>query len=131
MGPLRFTHLLRYEDAEDSNIGIVAHNGEKIQEILPNVSIALFSKEKLRAYKLFCDPEYLQQRAGVGMTPNLANSIYSDGLIKNTGVTLRFLNNYEYPSQFRDTTAIISSENDAALTMFTGMVERGYATRIV
>jgi len=130
IGPLRFTYLVRYGD-DESEIGVVAHNGEKIQEILPNIAIALFSRGKLRAYKLFCDPEYTQQRAGKEMTPNLANSLYSDGLIVNTGVKSTFLNNYDYPSEFRDTTVIISEKNDAALTMLTGMVEREYATRIV
>lgn len=131
IGPMRFTHLLKYPETETSEVGVVAHNGEKIQEILPNIAMALFSKKRLKAYKLFCDPEFTEHRAGKGMTPNIANSLYSDGFIVNTGIKSVFLNNYEYPSEFRDTTVIISSENDAALTMMKGMVERNYATRIV
>ncbi len=131
IGPLRFTNLVRFGDNSKSEIHVVAHNGEKVQEILTNIAVALFSKGRLHAYKLFCDAEYNPHRAGKPMTPVLANSLYSDGLIANTGIKTVFLNNYDYPSEFRDTTAIISSENDAALTMFTGMVNRGYATRIV
>ena len=88
-------------------------------------------RKLLQAYKLFCDPEYTEERGGKDLTPVLANSLYSPGLLVNTGVKSTFLNNYDYPSEFRDTTAIISSKNEAALTMFIGMVERGYATRIV
>ncbi|RLI97175.1 MAG: hypothetical protein DRO99_03360 [Candidatus Aenigmatarchaeota archaeon] len=131
IGPMRFTNLVRYGEDDCSGIEVVAHNGEKVQEILPNVAMAMFSGGRLRAYKLFCDPEYTQHRAGKGMTPNLANSLYSDGLIVNTGIKSVFLNNYDYPSEFRDTTAIIAAGNDAALTMFTGMVERDYAARVV
>jgi len=131
VGPLRFANLVRHGDERDSEIGIVAHNGEKVQEALPNISMALFSKGALQAYKLFCDPEYTEERGGKDLTPVLANSLYSPGLLVNTGVKSTFLNNYDYPSEFRDTTAIISSKNEAALTMFIGMVERGYATRIV
>ncbi|MEK6887957.1 MAG: hypothetical protein AABX14_03370 [Candidatus Aenigmatarchaeota archaeon] len=131
IGPMRFTYLARLGDENDSKIGVVAHNGEKVQEALPNVVMALFSKGALQAYKLFCDQEYTEQRTGMQLTPNFANSLYSDGLLRNTGVRSVFFNNYDYPSDFRDTTAIISPSNDAALTMFTGMVSRGYAVRIV
>ena len=131
IGPIRFTYLVRFGDENDSRIGVVAHNGEKIQESLPNIVMALFSKGSLQAYKLLCDPEYTEQRAGMQLTPNFANSLYSDGLLLNTGIRSAFLNNYNYPSEFRDTTAIISANNDAAVTMFTGMVAREYAVRIV
>ena len=131
MGPLRFTRLVKYENDDKTEAGVIAHNGEKIQEMLPNISMAFFSGGKLRAYKLFCDPEYAAHRAGKGMTPNLANSLFSDELLVNTGLRSIFLNNYDYPSEFRDTTAIVSSGNEAAITMFTGMVQRKYATKIV
>ena len=110
---------------------MIAHNGEKIQELLPNVAMALFSHGALQAFKLFCDPDSLQERAGRDMTPNLANSLYSPGLLVHTGIKSAFLNNYEYPSDFRDTTVVVPSANEAALTMLTGMVARGYAVRIV
>ena len=131
IGPLRFTYITKIDGTDDYDIGIIAHNGEKIQEALPNIAMALFSKDQLKAYKLFCDPDNIEARGGKVLTPNLANSLYSDGLIMNTGIKSTFLNNYDYPSEFRDTTAIFSSKNDAALTMFTGMVDRNYAVRIV
>ena len=131
IGPMRFTYLVRFGDKNDFKVGVIAHNGEKVQEALPNVAMALFSKGALNAYKLFCDPEYTEQRAGMQLTPNFSNSLYSDGLLRNTGVRSSFFNNYDYPSEFRDTTAVISPSNDAALTMFTGMVSREYAVRIV
>ena len=130
IGPLRFTYLINY-DSKPSGVGLVAHNGEKIQELLPNISIALFSKGELQAYKLFCDPEFTQERNGKEMTPVLANSLYSSGLLVNTGIKSTFLNNYDYPSEFRDTTVITPATNEPAVTMMTGMVERKYALRIV
>ncbi len=129
-GPNRFTHLL--EDAASiSDIGVIAHNGEKIQESLPNIAIAYFSQGALAAYKLFCDRAHKAHRAGKRLTPVLKNSIYERGLIEHTGIDVVFLNNHEYPSEFRDTTVITPVSNDAAMTLMTGMVERGYATRIV
>ena len=131
-GPNRFTYLLSEETDEPvSPIGVIAHNGEKIQESLPNIAVAFFSKGDLQAYKLFCDREFHEHRAGKGLTPNLQNSIYNNGLLINTGLKLAFLNNHDYPSQFRDTTVIIPSSNDPAVTLMAGMVQREYAIRIV
>jgi hypothetical protein len=131
-GPNRFTYLLE-ETSKDpvSSIGVIAHNGEKIQESLPNIAVAYFSGGKLRAFKLFCDREYYEHRAGKGLTPNLQNSLYHQGMIVNTGIKLTFLNNHNYPSEFRDTTVILSTENEEALTMMEGMVKREYAIRII
>ena len=131
-GPNRFTYLLK-ETGEDkvSRIGVIAHNGEKIQESLPNIAVAYFSKKELLAYKLFCDREYHEHRAGKELTPNLQNSIYNDGLLINRGLKLKFLNNHDYPSEFRDTTVIFPKENEAALTMMEGMVKREFALRII
>ena len=130
VGPMRFTYLLRFGDGMDSQVGVLAHNGEKIQEALPNIAMAYFSGGRLNAYKMFCDAHYTEQRAGMQLTPNLANSFYSDGLLPNTGLKSTFLNNYDYPSDFRDTTLVISHGNDAAHTMLTGMVKKGYAVQI-
>ena len=130
IGPLRFTYLMAENGQPLSKIGVVAHNGEKIQEALPNVAVAFFSGGALQAYKLYCDPEHHAYRAGIRLTPVLANSIYR-GLIVNRGLRLTFLNNHDYPSQFRDTTVIVPTENDPAVTMMTGMVARGFAIRIV
>ena len=52
-------------------------------------------------------------------------------MIVNTGIKLVFLNNNQYPSEFRDTTIIFPSENEAALILMEGMVEREYAIRII
>jgi hypothetical protein len=130
IGALRFSYLVEHK-GKPSGVGVVAHNGEKIQELLPNVSIALFSKGGLQAYKLFCDPELSQERKNREMTPVIANSLYSCGLLHNTGIKSSFLNNYDYPSEFRDTTVIVPVNNEPAVTMMTGMVERNYAVRIV
>ncbi len=131
-GPNRFTYLLEEAEYEPlSSIGVIAHNGEKIQESLPNIAVAYFSENKLQAFKLFCDREYNEQRAGKILTPNLQNSLYNQGLISNVGIKLEFLNNHHYPSQFRDTTVILPEENDQAMTMMEGMVKKDYAIRIV
>jgi len=130
VGPLRFTYLLDY-NGDVSPFHVVGHNGEKIQEALPNIVVARYSKGRLNAYKLFCDDDELQVRANVALTPNLANSLYSDGLIRNMGIKTDFLNRYSYPSQFRDTTAIIVRGNEDAETTFSGMVQNRYAVRIV
>jgi hypothetical protein len=130
VGPMRFTNLVKFEDAPDPEIGIVAHNGEKVQELLPNVAIAFYSKGALNACKLFCDMENAQDRAGRLLTPNLANSFYS-GMIAAKGIKSGFLDRHDYPSEFRDTTAIYHSGNDAANTMFHGMIKKEYAIRIV
>ncbi len=129
-GPMRFAYIVKFNDERDGKVGLIAHNGEKIQESLPNIAVALYSKGKLQAYKLFCDVEYTAERGGKQLTPNLANSLY-EGPIVNTGIKSSFLNNYDYPSEFRDTTAVTSATNDAAITVFTGMVARQYAVRIV
>lgn len=131
VGPMRFTYIVKFGDERDGDVGVVAHNGEKIQESLPNMAMALFSGGALCAYKLFCDAEYTEERGGKQLTPNLANSLYASGRLVNTGVKSSFFNNYDYPSEFRDTTAIVSPRNEAAVTMFTGMVSREYAVRIV
>ncbi len=131
-GPNRFTYLLQETEGQQvSSIGVIAHNGEKIQESLPNIAVAFFSGGQLRAYKLFCDWNFAQQRAGKELTPNLQNSIYNNGLLVNTGIKLMFLNNYQYPSEFRDTTVIIPVANNAAGTLMDGMVRREYAIRII
>lgn len=129
-GPNRFTYLLK-DKKNVSNIKVIAHNGEKIQESLPNIAVAFFSEEQLCAYKLFCDRQHYGYRASKVLTPNLQNSIYNDGLLINTGLKLVFLNNHEYPSQFRDTTVITPVENDSAVTLMEGMVKRGYAIKII
>ncbi len=132
VGPMRFTYLARFPGEPDPPaIGAIAHNGEKVQELLPNVAVALFSRGVLQAYKLFCDPDDLEERAGKDMTPNLANSLYGNGPLLRTGIKAAFLNNHDYPSDFRDTTVVFPAANEAALTMLTGMVQRGYAVRIV
>jgi hypothetical protein len=131
-GPNRFTYLLEETGEEPvSFIGVIAHNGEKIQESLPNIAVAYFSSGQLQAFKLFCDREYHEHRAGKGLTPNLQNSLYNQGMIVNTGIKLEFLNNHQYPSEFRDTTVILPTENEQALTMMKGMVNREYAIRII
>jgi hypothetical protein len=131
-GPNRFTYLLNETKGKPvSGIGVIAHNGEKIQESLPDIAMAYFSNVQLRAYKLFCDREYHESRAGKVLTPNLQNSLYNHGLIANTGIKLTFLNNHEYPSEFRDTTVIFPTVNEKALTMMEGMVSRDFAIRIV
>ena len=131
IGPLRFAYLMADSRGKPlSDISIIAHNGEKIQEALPNIAVAFFSGGELQAYKLFCDREYHSYRAGMQLTPNIANSIYR-GLIINTGLRLTFLNNHDYPSQFRDTTVIVPTANEAGVTMMRGMVERGFAMQIV
>ncbi len=98
---------------------------------MPNIAVAFFSGGDLLAYKLFCDREYHEHRAGKLLTPNLQNSIYDDGLIMNRGLKLMFLNNQEYPSEFRDTTLIVPRDNEAAIAMMNGMVESDYALRII
>ena len=131
-GPIRFTYLLEEEGNQNvSNVGVIAHNGEKIQESLPNIAVAHFSRGELAAYKLFCDPTYSEQRGGKPLTPNLQNSLYENGLIQNTGIDLTFLNDHDYPSEFRDTTVIIPTKNLAARTMLEGMVRLDGAIRIV
>jgi hypothetical protein len=128
-GPIRFAYLLKDEGRSD--VHLIAHNGEKIQESLPNIAMAYFSKGDLLAFKLFCDRESTAYRGEKNLTPNLQNSIYNDGLLVNTGLKLQFLNNHEYPSEFRDTTIIVPRKNDAALTMMEGMVKKEYAIRII
>ncbi|HIG93793.1 MAG TPA: hypothetical protein VJI32_05785 [Candidatus Nanoarchaeia archaeon] len=131
-GPIRFTYLLEEGKEKVSSVGVIAHNGEKIQESLPNIAVAFFSKGKLWAYKLFCSQEFVNEhRAGKGLTPNLQNSIYNHGLLTNTGLKLEFLNNHDYPSDFRDTTVIAPASNDPAITLLEGMVRRDYAIRII
>lgn len=130
VGPMRFTNLVRFGE-EPQPVGLIAHNGEKIQELLPNVAIAFFSNGELAAYKLFCDFDGVEERAGKDMTPTLANSLYGNGRLVNAGVQSVFLNNHDYPSDFRDTTVVFPVTNEAAMTMLTGMVEREYAVRIV
>lgn len=131
-GPIRFTYLLEETNKEPvSSIGVIAHNGEKIQESLPNIAVAYFSNGELQAYKLFCDRDYNEHRAGKGLTPNLQNSIYNQGMITNMGIKLEFLNNHQYPSEFRNTTVVFPTENEAALTLMEGMVKRNFAIRII
>lgn len=129
-GPARWTNLV-YNSAEDREpVHAIAHNGEKIQESLPNVAVALFSDGKLGAYKLFCDPHYLNTRVKV-LTPNLQSSIYDrDGLVTG-GIRLSFLNNNDYPSEFRDTTVVVARANDAATTLLDGMTYQHKAIRLV
>jgi len=127
-GPNRFANLLADEQGP---VGVIAHNGEKIQESLPNIAMAFFSCDNLKAYKMFCDRKHTNHRAGRGLTPNLENSIYSNGLLINTGLKLGFLNEREYPSQFRDTTLITPTANEPAVTMMEGMVQRNYAIQII
>ena len=90
-----------------------------------------FSEGELAAFKLFCDRDYIMHRAGKGLTPNLQNSIYDDGLLINKGLKLIFLNNHDYPSEFRDTTVITPVKNEAAMTLMAGMVHNEYAIRII
>jgi len=130
-GPMRFAYLTQTEDKNIPKVGLIAHNGEKIQEFLPNIAVALFSKGNLQAYKLFCDPKYTEQRSGKQLTPTIANSLFSDGLIPNMGIKSTFLNNYDYPSEFRDSTIIISSENEAARRVMFSMAVQKDAVRIV
>ncbi len=129
LGPLRFAYLI--DMGKDKSISVIAHNGEKIQEALPNIAMAFFSSGELLAFKFFCDREYHEARAGKLLTPVLQNSLYPPGLMINTGLRLKFLNNHEYPSQFRDTTVIISAHNEPALAKMLGMVDQGFAMRIV
>jgi len=131
-GPNRFTYLLEETGEEPvSPIAVIAHNGEKIQESLPNIAVAYFSDGELRAYKLFCDRAYNEHRAGKVLTPNIQNSLYNPGLIVNAGLNLAFLNNHQYPSAFRDTTVVSPSQNEAAITLMEGMVQREFAIRII
>ncbi|MBU1975391.1 MAG: hypothetical protein KKG59_03230 [Nanoarchaeota archaeon] len=130
-GPIRFTYLLEPTGKPVSDIGVIAHNGEKIQESLPNIAIAYFSGGALQAYKLFCDREFHEHRAGKVLTPNLMNSIYNQGMIVNTGIKLAFLNNHMYPSEFRDTSVIFPKENEMVFNSMEGMVQREFAQRII
>src|SRR3989344_805890 len=123
IGPMRFAYLIK-EKKYNSGVGIIAHNGEKIQEILPNIAVAFFSRGELTAYKLFCNQEYLEHRAGKILTPNIQNSLWDYGLIRSMGIKLTLLNNHEYPSEFRDTTIVCSSKNDWTQTMMAGMVQK-------
>lgn len=129
-GPNRFTYLLEGTQ-EVSPVGVIAHNGEKIQESLPNIAVAFFSNGELAAYKLFCDRQYTKDRGGKLLTPNIQNSIYNAGFLTNTGLKLTFLNNHDYPSEFRDTTVIVPVKNEVAMTLLAGMCVRGYALRII
>lgn len=131
VGPLRFAYLLSNGREPLSNIGVIAHNGEKIQEALPNIAVAFFSDGALQAFKLFCDREYHRERAEKLMTPVLLNSLYSNGLLSNTGISAAHLNHHAYPSQFRDTTVIVPSNNDPAISMMKGMVQDRFAIRII
>jgi hypothetical protein len=136
VGPMRFCYLVRFqdeseEDMKDLKVGVVAHNGEKIQESLPNIAIAHFSKGELEAYKLFCDPKYKEITADRDMTPNLLNSLYSDMPIEYRGIQSTFLNTHEYPSDYRDTTLIFSRDNGPAHAMALGMVDQKFAVKIV
>ena len=70
-------------------------------------------------------------RAEKVMTPNRLNSLYQLGLIEKEGIKVRFLNTHEYPSEFRDTTVITPVANDRAFTLMEGMIQQGYAIRIV
>lgn len=129
-GPIRFTYLLD-DSSRVGVVGLIANNGEKIQESLPNIAMAYFSKGELQAYKLFCDPKYSQSRSGRALTPNLMNSLFDNGKILTHGIKSQFLGFYDYPSQFRDTTVVVPKANKRALTMLEGMVGRDYAIRIV
>ena len=131
-GPNRFTYLLKETGTEKiSPVGVIAHNGEKIQESLPNIVMAFFSKGELAAFKLFCDRNYFDYRGSKPLTPNLQNSIYGPGLLINTGIDLSFLNNHEYPSEFRETTVITPVKNASVMTMMRGMVQDQYAIQII
>ncbi|HLC68181.1 MAG TPA: hypothetical protein VJI12_04880 [archaeon] len=131
VGPMRFAHLIDFGDGVTCEVGTIAHNGEKIQESLPNIAIALFSNDELRAYKLFCDRDHGEIRGSQELTPNLLNSLYDDGPIYRTGIKTNFLNRHLYPSEFRDTTLVHADGNKPVSYMMKGMVTKGEAVRIV
>ena len=128
-GPSRFNYL-RKELQDVTSVGVIAHNGEKIQESLPNIVTALYSGGRLKAYKLYCDPSHLEYINDRPLTPNLKNSLYY-GMIRNKGINNQFFNNRKYPGESRDTTIIVPVWNEPAITMMKGMVERQFAEMIV
>ncbi|MAE13308.1 hypothetical protein CMO92_01975 [Candidatus Woesearchaeota archaeon] len=128
-GPLRFTYLIKTEEDPPLPVGVIAHNGEKIQEALPNIAIAFFSNQMV-GYKLYCDRGSQEFRAERLMTPSLQDSIYN-GDIHTKGIKLAFLSNYTYPSEFRDTTAFCHIDNDFAFTVLEGMRHQEYCERIL
>ncbi|MBL7160754.1 MAG: hypothetical protein ISS93_02810 [Candidatus Aenigmarchaeota archaeon] len=130
-GPMRFTYLLKFGDSLDGEVGVIAHNGEKVQEALPSNGISLFSRGQLLAYKLYCMPEYKKERDGRELTPAEPNSIYHHGSICNRGVKCTFLGRYDYPSQFRDTTVIVPAGNYPVVDVMKKMVVNNEAVRIV
>ena len=128
-GPYRFAYLMGKR--KEKQIGATAFNGEKIQESLPNIAIALFSKKELKAYKLFCDKKYSQYRGAKEMTPSLENSIYNSKITQDTNLNVSFFNDSDYPSEFRDTVVIIPSSNNAADSIMQVMVQKKYAIEII
>jgi len=131
-GPIRFTYLLQEEERNRTNdINLIAHNGEKIQESLPNIAVAYFSGGNLKAYKMLCERKFVGLRGDKLLTPNFRYSIYNEGGIERAGIDLSFLNFYDYPSEFRDTTIIVPKANHQALTMLKGMEKKGYAIPLI
>lgn len=134
-GPIRFTYLLE-ENAHLSSVGLIAHNGEKIQESLPNVVVAFWARDKerrrqLASFRLHCEEDYKEHQKGYRLTPVLRNSIYEHGLIRQTGIKAGFLNNREYPSAFRDTIVTSPIGNGRAMATLYGLIHMEQAMRIV
>jgi hypothetical protein len=120
VGPLRFSYLLADNGSDIPNIGLIAYNGEKVQELLPSISIAYFSKGGLHAWKLFCKPDYREERAGKDMTPHLRNSLFK-GYMRTEGIEYTHMNRHTNPNNFRDTVVITPNQNYAVQTMMRGM----------
>jgi hypothetical protein len=120
VGPLRFSYLLAENGTEIPNIGLIAYNGEKVQELLPSIAMAYFAKGELNAWKLFCHPDKLEERAGKDMTPHLRNSLFK-GYMRTEGIEYTHMNRHRNPNNFRDTVVIIPKNNYSAKTMMRGM----------
>lgn len=119
-GPLRFAYLLEGNGIGVPNVGSIAFNGEKVQELLPNVAMAYFSNGQLSAWKLFCRPDKLEERDGKLMTPNMANSLFK-GDMRNHGIEYTHMNRHKTPNNFRDTVVILPTQNHAAKSVLRGM----------
>lgn len=114
-GPSRFIYLLKESQELFPRVGVIAHNRESIQEILPNLGIAAYSGGALRAYKLSC-PEYELD--------------FFRGDIEEDGINERVLEKIEYPGDYEDTTVIVPSANKAGVRKMESAVEKGYGMRL-
>ena len=122
VGPLRFRYLSKDIDEELTPVGLIAYNGEKVQELLPSVAMAYFSQGELWVWKLLCDQDYIKQRAGKDMTPHLGNSLFGQGPISRYGIEPDHMSYHRTPNNFRDTVVITTKDNAQVNTMMAGLV---------